>query len=755
MKRPRSSTWGRRVRAVSALCTVAAFAVALAVPFLFPASASAHAFLQRSDPAANAVMPAAPSLVRLWFTERIEPAFSTATLYDSQGNRVDTARAQVGEGNELVVPLPSTLPGGTYTIQWRNVSATDGHSESGYVPFTIGTQEDVVTPVVPEITQFNRPPTWVSALGRWASLLGVAVAFGALVCWLVALRPAIRGLDDEPAETVRDRAYSLAMAGVAVGVVGSLLALSVQSANAGNGYGPGGMYDVAFSTRWGQYWLARIVLLIVFAGALSLASLWDERPKTRDLLIALGTGLALLVPFALISHAAAQVVGKPAAVVTDWIHLAAASIWIGGLIALLEALVFGTRGVAGPARRAAWAEAVHRFTTLATIAVVVLVASGLYNAWLQVGNLTALRETAYGQTLIFKLALVLPMLLLGLMNKQVIGPRLRESARSGRYFGRAIAAEAMLGIGVLFAVGILTSLPPARDALTAESGATAFHWNEEEIHASLYVSPGAVGFNRYTVDTAPNAGFFPDSVEVILRFTSANALEGVREVKVPHLSGARYEASGSELSVVGDWEIDVIVRQPGVGDWRATAPLQVETEPPVSRIPGPPPRFSGGNAALAVLFAALAVIAVVIGWRMRDQYRERLTVVGFGLALLLTAGVIFGFTLAPAASAELEAAGPPLLSSPESIEAGRQLFQANCASCHGVDATGNGPNAPNLRVEPADLTAPHVNQHSDQDVHWWIRKGIGGNMPSFEGELANDEIWNLVNYIRGLSRPAE
>jgi hypothetical protein len=116
----------------------------------------------------------------------------------------------------------------------------------------------------------------------------------------------VRDLNEDAADAVRDRAYSLTLLGVLVAAGGSLLALSVQAANAGNGYGPSGMLDVAFDTRWGTWWLARVVLLVMLAGALSLSSLWDDPPKTSDVLIALGIGGLALLPFSLASHAAAN-----------------------------------------------------------------------------------------------------------------------------------------------------------------------------------------------------------------------------------------------------------------------------------------------------------------------------------------------------------------------------------------------------------------------------------------------------------------
>lgn len=742
---------GRGWRACAALgILIALVFTAMATPRVV----LAHAFLERSDPAANSVLPSAPSSARLWFTEPIEPDFSDARLFDSAGNQIPTADALVTGANELTLPLPANLANGTYTIQWRNVSRTDGHPQAGYVPFTIGTQADVVEPIVPEITAFGAPPTWLSATARWLSLLGASLAVGGLAAWLWVLRPAVRALPDDPADTVRDRTYSLTIVGVVVAAVGSLFALSVQSASSGGGYGPSGMLDVAFDSRWGTWWLARVVLLLALAGALSMSRLWDDPPGVVDGAIALGIAGMSLLPYALASHAASQPTGRPAAIATDWLHLMASSVWVGGLATLLVALVYGTRGAPGADRRAAWAEAIPRFTTLALVAILVLAVTGIYAAWLQVGNLTALRETAYGQALIIKLALIVPMLALGALNQQVIGPRLRAAAVHGRRFARAVAAEAMLGVGVLFAVGILTSLAPARDELVANSGATAFHWAQDGLHAALYLSPGAAGFNRYTVDVAPDFGTLPPSTQVLLRVSAEDTVEGVREIPLPHLTGPRYEASGSEVSVVGDWTFELIVRLPD-GDWRATATGRIESEPPEARLPSAPPRFNGANAAIAVLFVGLAVVAIVGGLRLRDRLRERLTVAGFGVALLLTAGVIFAVTQAPDVAASRDPAGPPVPRTAASVAAGKELFQAKCASCHGPEGKGDGPLAGTLRLPPADLTIPHVDQHSDQDLHWWIRKGVGDTMPAFEAELTDEQIWHLVNYIRSLRHPVE
>jgi putative copper export protein/mono/diheme cytochrome c family protein len=83
----------------------------------------------------------------------------------------------------------------------------------------------------------------------------------------------------------------------------------------------------------------------------------------------------------------------------------------------------------------------------------------------------------------------------------------------------------------------------------------------------------------------------------------------------------------------------------------------------------------------------------------------------------------------------------------QSIAAGRRLFAAHCASCHGADGRGDGPAATSMTTKPADLTAEHIYGHSDGDLFWWISNGIGGVMPPFGPMLDDDARWNVINFI--------
>ncbi len=94
--------------------------------------------------------------------------------------------------------------------------------------------------------------------------------------------------------------------------------------------------------------------------------------------------------------------------------------------------------------------------------------------------------------------------------------------------------------------------------------------------------------------------------------------------------------------------------------------------------------------------------------------------------------------------------GNPIPADGASRGRGRKLFEANCASCHGLTGRGNGPIAARLETLPTDLAAM-AGQHPDGDFAWKIAEGRGP-MPAWKGVLKDAEIWDLVNYIQNLGK---
>jgi copper resistance protein C len=116
---------------------VAAAVLAAAVTLAAP-PARAHAFLDHASPSVGSTVPTAPAAVTMWFTQQLEPAFTTATVTDKSGNDVDSGAAQVDpkDPTELRVPL-KPLPPGIYTVAWHALSV-DTHTTTGHFTFTVG-----------------------------------------------------------------------------------------------------------------------------------------------------------------------------------------------------------------------------------------------------------------------------------------------------------------------------------------------------------------------------------------------------------------------------------------------------------------------------------------------------------------------------------------------------------------------------------------------------------------------------------------
>jgi hypothetical protein len=109
--------------------------VLLLLAALGTATARAHAFLDHASPLVGGTVQSAPHEVSLWFTQSLEPAFSTVQVTDASGGRVDQGKAQVS-GNVMRVGLKSLAPG-SYKVHWHALSV-DTHSTEGSFSFHVG-----------------------------------------------------------------------------------------------------------------------------------------------------------------------------------------------------------------------------------------------------------------------------------------------------------------------------------------------------------------------------------------------------------------------------------------------------------------------------------------------------------------------------------------------------------------------------------------------------------------------------------------
>src|ERR671911_274016 len=745
---------------------VAMVMLCIMVQLALPASpVAAHAFLESSDPIANAVLPTAPQSITLTFTEPLETSYSGAELFDETGAMVPGATASIGpEPRSMTVEIPPGLGNGTYSLLWRTLSTVDGHTAQGYVPFTIGTEADVRIVAPPAVeTASSALPEWALSVARWLALLGMAAVAAVWPVWLFVVRPAISpAWQLGPKLTRRVRRY--ATGAFAFSLLANLVALVVQAAAiSGTGDLPNGLMTTLGETRYGTWWLVRVGVLLVFAAVLLGTAWWWPWRRRPATLLALVASAALPLPFSMISHAGAEPAGQATAVAFDYVHLLGASLWAGGLLFLVVALAPTVSDLTAAGRRVVLGRALPRFSLLALIAWCVMGFTGLYSAWLQVGNIPALTGTPYGQTLILKLILIVPLLALGAFNLAIVTRKLRFAESEERVEGwsnhlvSALIAEVVIVTLLLGVVGMLIGTPPARQIMEQQAGSLRIALEAGGQTGTLIITPGTVGPNHYRLELGSGHEAHlrnPAVTDATLRLSLPERQTGQIDVPLLGAPSGGYEAHGSELAFSGDWQLQLTVRMPGQPDWVAATTQPISSSAAPAQIPVPPPLFGvGGVAALALLVLGIIGIAFAL---LGGTPVFRKEAAGLGTAAIV-AGIVLLFQarLSTGVVAAIDpAAGLAALDS-AAVVRGEALFAQYCALCHGASGRGDGPGGASLTRPPADLTAGHAIPHSDDDYAYWIENGIEGtNMPAFGQELADGQIRDVIAYIRSLQQTA-
>jgi len=400
-------------RALVVFCLLAA---------VFPPLAHAHARLVRSRPAGGAVLARAPAAVQLLFDDDVSVGPGNEVVRNGGGPAL--AGRPTADGRLLVLPLRAGLADGDYSVRWSVIS-NDGHIVQGVFAFAIGRGRAAPQSSLRPVSRSRAPDT----LERWLFLLGVLAAGGAAVFRYAAFGPEARGQ--------ALRAGSRVTAAVLAASFAACIAGAVPLSRAANGS----------ATRFG------LVLELAAALAATGAVLALGALKVPGLLPAAALAAIALLPLPSLSGHALDP-GQPFyAPVADVLHVAAAAIWLGGLIALAAVLRF----VPGGASRRAG----ERFSTIALAAVLVVAATGFVRALTELSSVDQLWTTTYGRALLAKGALLAVLVVLGYANRR----RLRRPV--------VLAEIAVLSV-LLVAVGVLTgSRPGVRQAVAIAAAPAA------------------------------------------------------------------------------------------------------------------------------------------------------------------------------------------------------------------------------------------------------------------------------------------
>ena len=450
------------------LLLLVAFGV-LAVP---AAPAQAHAALLGAVPAPGSVVGTSPTEVVVTFSEAVRPVSGRVQVIDPGGKRISgTATAT---GATLRIPVRrADQPLGTYLVSYRVISA-DSHPVGGALTFSVGAPSE--RPPEASATGIHPSVEVAAPVTRFLAYAGLTFAAGPAL-FLAVLWPRRRS---------RRGATRLTYAGLALIGVATLGALWAQ-APASSG---APLTDVApaelgqvLASPYGLVLLARLSLLAVIAALLP-PVLRGGAGRTRGVaLTALAVAAATTWP--LTGHAAASPLAG-VVVAADVVHIAAMSVWLGGLVTLAVFLLRRTEprvlGVLLPV-----------WSRWAALAVVWLVAGGVVQAVVQVGSPGALWTTSYGRLLLAKVAVLAATLAAAAYARRLVH-RAQVPAAGAARMRRTVGVEVVATAVVLGLSAVLVQVNPGRSA-QVDQGAVRDDGVSQTLTSRLYT----LQFNIYPV----------------------------------------------------------------------------------------------------------------------------------------------------------------------------------------------------------------------------------------------------------------
>ncbi len=569
-------------------------ALALLAALALPAGIGAHSQLIRSEPAANAVLAAAPGQVKLFFDEAVNPGFSDIKVLDMSQARADNGDLKLapGDAKQLVITL-KPLGDGMYTVVWQAMSDVDGHMTRSNFAFNVAGGGGGASAPAPLAPQAGASETsTLAVVVRGLSLLALLALVGSFFFRTILLERSLRRLPVMASlpganNKMRARWRQLTWIALLLALVTHIASLLVEASLVGNGSLPDpaagqAIGRILLTTRFGTLWIARSAVLLALGLVLGI----DRRLRAAATPVMLGLGVGALLTVSLGGHSAAVQGTLSPALLFDWLHLICVALWVGGLFHFFAVLVTPAGS------RTSWlAWMVPHFSALALPATTVIALTGLYNSLLQIPAPEALVRTAYGETLAIKVALFGVMIGFGAINLLLISPRLRravqrvmpgQALRIAARFRLTMTAEVLLGVGTIFLAGLLTLEPPARDlAQRPPAAQPAAPMQASQPPAALVLRAAAApdvqvaltlkpvetphGFDVYL--TNPHGGApITNTLRVMLQFTLLDQDVGVTtQIAKPEGDG-HYSVQGNPITLPGLWRLRAIVRRAGVED---------------------------------------------------------------------------------------------------------------------------------------------------------------------------------------------
>lgn len=431
-----------------------------------PQPASAHATLTKAVPEPNSRLSAAPQRIELTFNERLEAELYYIKVYDELGRTVSDRKATLSDGQKVVsLELPQ-LADGRYTVTYHVISA-DGHPVEGTYVLSVG-DADEGGPVggadtLHEGHELSAANMGVYDILKYASRIAYYFGLLAVAGWVFWGAAA-----DVQRSAVRDY-FRGGLLGVQRTHFLALIAfIYFHYEDLLGDQGIGELVGLFTGTWVGRSWLVALVLALAGFALLG-------RSKALD-----AAWIALLLAAKSVNGHAMGHDPQWITVPLDFVHLLAASIWVGGLLLI----------VPGWKRNRTWLDGfLPTFSNWAFAALIALVLSGLATTLLFLPGLDYLLYAQWGKMLIAKVVFVVIVILLG------IGIRMAMRKRREKDLIDMVRMD-FAGMAIIVGlVGMLTFVSPV-----PPNEPLYWHVMGEKAHLTVQVTPKAPGDNQFRVD---------------------------------------------------------------------------------------------------------------------------------------------------------------------------------------------------------------------------------------------------------------
>jgi copper transport protein len=717
--------------------------------------AQAHGFIVRAVPEDRAVLQRSPTRLQYWFSEGLEPDFSSINVRNQNGEVIATGGVDADNTALMRAQLPPNLPDGVYIAELKIAFASDGHVITETRVFSVG--EASASGISSSSTASDVVP--LEVVWRGMLLASTLVLFGAFSLYSIVLIPAW-GSTDYPAgllpPRVMRRVNWIVGVALAVAISAHLLSLMQQSmAFFSTGIGQvisQNLWSVVRAgSRFGELWNFRTLMLVIIIGLFG-ASLYfrESQPQAvRPCWRASMWGMALLLgTFSAGSHAAGSLLLPWVAMGMDWLHLTAVGLWAGGLAILTLVLTVALKPYEGDTRRLALLAVMRRFSRLALASAVIVIASGIYSTLNWVERPAELTGTRYGLSLLVKVALVLGLLIVGAVHYFALNPQRFEAigARLQQLrFISTLRLESVLALVVVAAAALLTATPiPTPEYTLNQPPAPTETQMADGYMLTQTITPGGPGVNTYDLLISRD-GQPVENADVSVRHVSpSREVRGAAQTADPVDAGL-YVAADAVIDQPGQWWTLIDIRTPDDEITHTAFTWDISAEAGV--IQSQPPQLRHWLALLLVVgvlfWVGLPAMRRLI--HLLDLSPTMVTV-AVGAVVLTVVVLAFGTLLWQEQERQYAlAVNPPptvvntQLPTAESVASGEALFNQHCATWTAPDAAGS---LSGLLVQLDTLR---------DDALFTLTQTGGRGLPACTGDLDTSQRWDLVNYIRTLA----